>query len=78
MTANELKLKFAHEYGYAEWPKTYEVDTETYGNVCQDLINNKVATQSVVHRSGNISFITISIGPNNGIMFHNVELLKGL
>lgn len=70
MTADELRAILNNKFGLDEWPKTYEVDVETYGNLCQDLFNWKARESG--YDGGEI---IISIGPNNGIMFKNVEIL---
>lgn len=43
MTSNELRHKFNTEFGLKSWPKTYEVDVETYGNVCQEIFNARLS-----------------------------------
>jgi len=81
MTANELYRKFADEFGFNKWPKTYEVDAETYGYVCQSVFHWASMHQDRVIWSSEEEgeLIAISLGPNNGIMFKNVELiLKGV
>jgi len=80
MTSNELRSIFNKTYGLGEWPKSFNVDHETYANVCQDVFNwyvknkNEVTKYSV-HIEGEETIIELSIGPNNGIMFKNVELI---
>ena len=69
MTTEELRIKFNNEFGLGKWPKIYEVDAETYGNVCNDIINH------LVYRYELYRDVTIQIGPNNGIMFKNAELV---
>lgn len=72
MTADELRHKFNTEFGLNPWPKTYEVDAATYGYVCQDVINN---LESIGARMIFEDKCCVSIGPNNGILFKNVELI---
>ncbi len=72
MTPNELRNKFNDEFGLDKWPEIYEVDHETYANVCQELFNSKEPHTIV---ASYISMINITIGPNKGIFFKNVELI---
>lgn len=68
MTPNELRNYFNNTYGMNEsWPKQFKVDADTYAQVCQEIFN------LVVDHHG--PFIEIALGPNNGIMFKNVELI---
>ena len=67
MKTEELKSKFNNEFGLGEWPKTYEVDHETYAFCCQAVFNWIVEHKYYP--------IIIELGPNNGLMFKNVELL---
>lgn len=68
MTATELRNHFSDTYGLNnEWPKTFDVDHETYANVCQFLFKYLAEYwPGAVH---------VSIGPNYGVMFKNVELI---
>lgn len=84
MTYNELATLFNSEFGaHAPWPKIYNVDSETYGNVLDAIIKSKPVwdedkTSLYFTRNfetKNIVFVTIIIGPNKGIMFKNVELI---
>lgn len=69
MTPNELRNYFNTKYGMNEpWPDKFKVDADTYAQVCQEIFNHVV---DGIDRP----FITIAIGPNNGIMFKNVELI---
>lgn len=70
MTASELRDKMNNEYGLSPWPKTLEVDAETYRNVeklvweeSEDYLGDEPDIRWVAH------------GPNGGIMFKNVELI---
>ena len=84
MTANELRALFNESYGIdRSWPKTYEVDADTYANVCQAVFSNKISRGDAA-RVGNeqagtfYSILDLAIGLNGGILFKNVELiLKG-
>lgn len=71
MTANELHIKFSHEYKLNKWPDTYEVDAETYGNVCHAILNSAVK----IRKNSSLRTAYISIGEHNGIFFHGVELI---
>lgn len=68
MTANELKKYFNNTYNTLdkEWPKTFEVDAETYANCCQAVFDhiNETLNERV--------FLGVE---NNGLMFKNVELI---
>jgi len=69
MTTTELRKKFNSQFGIGvDWPKTYEVDAETYGNVCQSIFNN-------LREKYEYNVIEISLGEHGGIMFKNVELI---
>jgi hypothetical protein len=75
MTANELRQHFNYIFGLdAAWPLTYEVDAETYANVCQELFDFKVATLEV-QGTTYPNVIDILVGRSNGLMFKNVELI---
>jgi len=68
MTANELRDEFA-KFAFGQWPATYEVDADTYANVCQEIF-----TKQCNEKDG--PWITIAVGPHrDGIMFRNVELI---
>ena len=71
MTINELRSKL-NDFGLNEFPKTFEVDAVTYANVCQGLFNH---LEKCHFRESDLQAITVSLGPNNGIMFKNVELI---
>lgn len=76
MTAEELRIKFNNDYGLGEWPKTHEVDHETYANCCQAVFDWLVETGN----AQNYPCLeqdkeAISLGPSNGLMFKNVELI---
>lgn len=80
MTANELIKKFNDEFRLNPWPKIYEVDAETYGNCIQAIIENKFGIGDY-YKLGNYELglykeFRIQCGPNNGIYFRNVELIK--
>lgn len=74
MTTEELRIKFIYEFGLGEWPRTYEVDAETYINVCNSIFEWAEKDQLVAEITG-VIFIRIALGPNRKIMFKNVELL---
>ena len=73
MTSHELHQFFNKTYGISkEWPKQYKVDSDTYANVCQAVFTQAVVTDNLL----GYDVIQISIGPNKGIMFRNVELIN--
>lgn len=42
MTINELRAHFNTEYGISNpWPASFEVDAETFANVCIELFKDK-------------------------------------
>ena len=73
MKAEELLGIFNTKFGIEQkWPKSYEVDAETYGNVCQFVFehtHNKTSSPDE-----NITWAEVALGPNDGIMFKDVEL----
>jgi hypothetical protein len=69
MTAAQLSDQLCKEYDTTKvWPRTWEVDCETYANVCQNYFDR-------LHVIGQPQFISIALGPNGGILFHSVELI---
>lgn len=73
MTANELHAYFNRVFGMNEqWPKTFEVDADTYGNCCQAIFNSFALVHDVGH---NCDLYSIALGPSRGLMFKNVELI---
>ena len=65
MTIEELLNHFNTNHGIvANWPESYEVDHETFANICDFYFHHEID-----------GFIKIFIGKNNGIMFKNVELI---
>lgn len=77
MTVETLNDKFNFLYGlYNNWPKTYEVDYETYANVCQFIFDStKIEDFANMIGKEDVLWRTIALGLNNGIMFKNVELI---
>jgi len=79
MTANQLKDYFNETFGRTiPWPLHYHVDAETYGNCCQAVFNNKINKGVSVRHTIDGKEITICptyLGPNQGLMFKDVELL---
>ena len=78
----ELREYFNNAYGLEkEWPKTFEVSAELYGRCCQavfDKEGDKELYWDVVLDGESKPWIimkSISLGPNRGLMFKNVELL---
>lgn len=82
MTTNELREIF-NAFGFNSWPKTYEVDADTYGHIVHDMIIHKIKNAGMftdidmiengVPRDGKV--IDFIVGPNNGILYKNVELI---
>ena len=68
MTTEELAHKLSIDYGLNNWPPFYEVDAETYANVCHYTFNHLANFHPSLK-------VTVSIGPHHGIMFKNVELI---
>lgn len=76
MTAKELRIKFGQEFGFKDWPKSYEVDPDTYGHVCHAVLQYELGMQFPDIRED--FRLRIAIGPTGGIMYKGVELiLKG-
>ncbi len=74
MTAQELRNHFLVSFDISnKWPTTFEVDAETYANVCQEIFNNKKSYEKEYYSDG--WFARIAFGNNNGIMFKNIELI---
>lgn len=71
MTLQELRTELNEKYGLDPWPATYEVDAETYGNVCRDLFKRRTK-KSVGVGMYEIKFM---VGVNNGPLFKGVELI---
>jgi hypothetical protein len=76
MTTNELGKYFNTTFGLEKWPKTYEVDAETYGNVCDSIIKSNTENNLTSWMASRIGFLEIAIGINKGILFKGVELIK--
>lgn len=66
MTTHQLRETLQFKFGIGEWPETYNVDAETYGNVCHSIFTSRPFTDPDV---------VIRLGRHNGIMFKNVELI---
>ena len=73
MTTPELIHKFYTSFGSDPWPSTYEVDAETYANVCQTVFAYGARHQPIAENE--CLLIKIPIGPNMGILLKNVELI---
>jgi len=71
MTAEQLRQFFNDTLGNynKSWPETYEVDAETYSNICQFIFTSKS------FRHGTQHVVQLSLGKNNGVMYKGVELL---
>lgn len=76
MIASELTRIFNEIYGLDGWPKLYEVDYETYAEICQFIFNKSEEYEYYKQNNGpSISIIRLALGPNEGIVFKNVELI---
>lgn len=76
MTANELISHLNNTYGIdKEWPKTYEVDAETYANCCQFRFNKYEIHEILRIVPGSCSSFQIYLGKNRGLMIKNTELI---
>lgn len=73
MTASMLIGFLNEKFGLNKWPKTFEVDHETYANCCQAVFDNLVATTTI--KIGDPPYYYIALGLNNGLMFKSVELI---
>ena len=74
MTARELRDLFSNKFGFGQWPPTYEVDAETYGNVCQEILNRALEIQFPDVEAPSFH-LKIAVGPNNGLLFKGIELI---
>jgi len=72
--ARQLAAHFSKTFGFKEWPKTYEVDAETYALVCQAIFDHELEIQFPDTKL-DVFALQIAVGPNNGLMFKNVELI---
>jgi hypothetical protein len=73
----ELIAYLNNTYGIdKEWSREFEVSAELYGRVCQALINKAKADRDLYFNwIGLVNAVSIAIGPHNGVMFKNVELI---
>ncbi len=76
MTTQELRKYFNDTFGLEDWPKSFEVDKQTYANCCQEIFNWHVEHGNMAIDTRGYQFIRITLGPNNGILFKNVELIS--
>ena len=67
MSAGELRGYLNSTYGQFSRPSMFVVDAATYGNVVQELI--KEETNRI------FNYVQLPLGPNDGIMFEEVELI---
>lgn len=72
MTMQELYDKL-YELKY---PKEFEVDAETFGNLCKYIFDripltlDKASLEDSIHKS-----VKIYVGKNRGILYKNVEII---
>jgi hypothetical protein len=75
MTAEEFITKLNNEYGMKPWPIWLEVDHETYANCCQYVFHKmKEGRDLYFNWEGFENRVSVAIGPNEGLMFKNIEL----
>jgi len=74
MTTQDLRTHFNHSFGLGEWPESFSVDPDTYAHVCQTVFDHLV-DKLVVQDLNGANRVAVSLGPHNGLMFKNVELL---
>lgn len=73
MTSNELIAFLNNTYGLKRpWPKKLKVDADTYANCCQTIFNYH---GEIFPIDEGIKILSITCGPNDGLMFKNVELI---
>ncbi len=71
MTEPELRNLLNDAWGIHDpWPPQLEVDADTYGHVCAVIF-----TKLQVRYTESRNYIKLSIGPNKGIMYKNIELI---
>lgn len=77
MTAEELRRKFNESFEIDKWPDHYEVDADTYANVCQHILDHygEIIEDGVIELYGGVKRMTLSVGINNGVLFKGVELI---
>lgn len=76
MTTRELREYFNDSFDLNGWPKTYEVDPETYGNVCREVLESKFKLiKGEFPDDQDIYILQITVGPHGGIFFKGVELI---
>lgn len=83
MTTEELRKFFNDNFNLNQWPTTYEVDHETYANVCQFMFEYKSKTSGMYwdtvengKEKSTVEVVAIGIGmTNKGILFKGVELI---
>lgn len=77
MTVEELSSRLNNLFD-KEWPKTCEVDADTYANCCQAAFEKAEEDNlNIILRSGRGDLATrqVWVGPNNGLLFKGVELI---
>lgn len=78
MTVDELIAEVNTKFGNSvetRWPDTYEVDYETYINVCHKVFELSAKEGDIVAHISGVLWTTVAIGPNYRIMFKNMELI---
>jgi hypothetical protein len=79
MTVKQLTDYFNQNYGmFKAFPETYEVDADTYADVCHHLFLLKATEMEEVGIEPIKFFAKVWLGKHNGVLFKGVELiLKG-
>jgi hypothetical protein len=76
MTASMLIGFLNEKFGLSEWPRTFEVDHETYANCCQAIFDWHIKNHIyILHPGVGYELSLLKVGLNNGLMFKNVELI---
>ena len=66
MTVADLLDIFNNTYGLKHWPNIYEVDHDTFANVCFHIFR---------HHTTAPQQISVALGSHAGIMFRGVEIV---
>lgn len=76
MTTKQLIDHFNQNYGmFKTFPETFEVNHETYANVCHSLFLLKREELVAVGIEPIKYYTKVALGKHNGILFKGVELI---
>jgi hypothetical protein len=81
MTVEQLRTYINETYGMGDktpYPKIFNVDADTYGNVCHAIFQNKMKSSQCNSHFCGCTIIEIHLGINGGVMFKNIELIVGI